>query len=346
MIVIIAFWRNVAICGLLAVALSPTARADDAVRIVPQAPATNYFGDRDVRWSFHIIVDKAATGNVLWEYLAGQRTIARGESRFDATPERPASVAIALRLPPVKDGVVFPTQLKITAMAADEKAPLANFESPVWLFPENPLTDRSTWLEELKLALYDPAGETAALWDEEKIAYTWLRNLAALAERKEGLVVIGEGVSPEDEPELPAAVFAKVAAGVPVLWLAPAAGDLPLTELVQNRDVAEIQWRRSDVIAALDKRLDALAWDRGGEVPLTTLRLTAKKDEIIAEVDDDPLSWPWLDVRFRLPGARLIVCGFSVVAAWPQSPTPRFLFVRMLEELAPKAQSDQSIKKE
>src|SRR5690606_25563342 len=119
-------------------------------------------------------------------------------------------------------------------------------------------------------------------------------------------------------------------------------GDLPLAQ--SQIKAVRIDWRRSDVIAALDKRLDSTFWSPDGIVAQRGLTLVAHRDAVMARMSDDQDAWPWLEIKYSSPRASLIVCGFRIVDAWPHSPTPRFLLVRVLEEMQSKLMSDKSTK--
>jgi hypothetical protein len=140
-------------------------------------------------------------------------------------------------------------------------------------------------------------------------------------------------VSFKDEPGLADALLGLARRGVTVICLAPSAGTVPVpgTERDGGEDVSLL---RSDAITKLDKRLDAAAWG-GGEVIASTLALKAVEGSVVAEVVGGPGGWPWLQVGYPQTRGRLIVCGFAVIARWQASPTPRYLFAKLIEPALP-----------
>lgn len=310
--------------------LAGTARAD--VTIAPLRPATNYFAGSEQRLSFAIKSDAPLKGRLHWTYAAGVRTISHGSNDIVVAADRPAEVTIALMLPPVRPGVVFSTQLSLEVIEEGAEEPLAQLVRPVWLFDENPLADQTLWLRSLEIGLYDPAKKTAALFDKIDLPYTWLRNLSAVEERAAGLLVIGEDVSLVEQRGLADVAIEKFSAGLPVLWLSPREGDVPLARVSEAPDTVRLDWRKNEIISVFDKRLDVHAWSPQGTVPRRGLLLTIDDGQVVARVSDDEAAWPWLEAEGRQPQQRLIVCGFRVVDAWPDSPTPRHLLRHVLQK--------------
>jgi hypothetical protein len=89
--------------------------------------------------------------------------------------------------------------------------------------------------------------------------------------------------------------------------------------------------RRQDIIPQLDKRLDADGWMADGKASGSGLKLTGNRGPIVAEVVGQSGAWPWLDMTFDKGRGKLVICSFGIVGGWAESPTPRFLFVKVLE---------------
>src|SRR5205814_1197539 len=117
--------------------------------------------------------------------------------------------------------------------------------------------NRREWLKGLKIALFDPEKTTAEPLQKLAVPFQEINNTAALAEIKEGLLLVGAGVSFKDFPDLAETLTKAAAAGLPVLCLAPAGGILPIpgTSPKGPRPRA-VSWRRGDQITTLDNRLD------------------------------------------------------------------------------------------
>jgi hypothetical protein len=322
----------------LIVAASQVATAEDTVRIEPREKWSAVFGESDVSFAFDVVSDKPIAGRLTWLFSANQRTISRGESPVAADPDKPASVTVPLRIPPVKEGVVFEARLSVALHVDDMNEAVASFDKPIWIYSHNPFVDRTEWLKQLQITLYDPEGQTAAVFDRAEIPYHETRNSAALAELKEGLLVIGERVSLETHRGVPEALAKVAARGVPVLCLAPADGSFALPGSQDGGRPApkSVTFQRSDAITQLDKRLDAVAWPPDGKMLTSGLLLKGERDRVMATVTDSPNAWPWLEVRYPKPGATLLICGFGIIERWDAGPTPRFLLARLFDYLTEK----------
>ena len=77
----------------------------------------------------------------------------------------------------------------------------------------------------------------------------------------------------------------------------------------------------------------------------------ARRDEVLAEITEEANSWPWCEWQFDAKkgtgpfsdaqkmdlspfSPKLIWCGFRMIEAWEDGPTPRYLFSRLLERLS------------
>ncbi len=223
--------RSRAILGcsvLLSLFLVAAAVAGETATIRPREQWSAVFGETDTTFSFEIAAARDLAGRVAWSLSAQGRTISRGEREVQAAVGQIVRVDVPVRIPPVRDGIVFPTQLTLAVVADGERSPQAEYAKRIWVFPRDPFADRRQWLENLKMAVFDPQGGTLQVFKEAKIACREVRNTATLETLNEGLLVIGENVSLKDHRALPELILRVAQRGVPVLCLAPGEGQLLL----------------------------------------------------------------------------------------------------------------------
>lgn len=331
-----------AACALLAVALTATGagpRKDDkekdapAVAVVPTACPGNVFGDEVHEFKFRIDAQRASAGRVVWRVAAGTATVKAGEVAYTAAAGAPAAVTIAVAVPPVKDGVVLHTRLTLSVVEDKQAEPAAAFAQDLWVFPKDPFAGRTEWLKKLKITLYDPKGDTAKVFAAAKVPFEEARDVDAVAALKEGVLVVGEGLSFKDERGLSAALPKLAAAGLTVLILAPAGGEVVIPGVGgPAAEFGELSFRR-EIVRKLDKRLDPDGWPPDGKAVASSVVVKMGDDATAGVVEAGPGGWPWVEARARAGGGRWALCGLGVIAKWEAGPTPRFLFARMLEHL-------------
>jgi hypothetical protein len=315
---------------------SSHARAADArLTLLPGEPWSDLFGDQEVKRSFQVRATEAWQGRVAWRFTAGGQTLASGESPAAAAPGKPATIAIRLPVPPVRDGVVLETRLVVAAYAAGAARPEATRGSTFWVFPRDPFADRGEWLKARKITLFDPRETTAPVLRKAGVPFAQTRNVDALGGLREGLLVVGEGVSFKEERGLPEVLLRAASRGLPVLCLAPAEGTFPIpgVDHAPPPTPAGLAFRQQDVIGRLDRRLDT-AWPPDGKVVASRIALRSDGTAVVGEAGTGADGWPWLEIEYPDKGGRLLLCGFGIITHWEAGPAPRFLFAQLLQLLA------------
>ncbi|MHC4399799.1 MAG: hypothetical protein ACYTG0_08975 [Planctomycetota bacterium] len=323
-----------AAAAVLFSAVPPEVRAAEAdISVTVLEDWSNVFGGR--RAEFHCAVTSRASfrGRAGWSLAVGRRTIVRGETSVAAGPQKTGSIEIQFDVPAVKQGVVMSAVLSVACYAPGASEPAASLEKTLWIFPEDPFANRSQWLKQSRIRLFDPVGKTRQVFQQAGIPFSQTHNVDSLSSLNEGLLVIGEGTSLEEYRGLSQIMVKTAAKGVPVLCLAPSNGqfDVPGTEGADLPRPTRLVLRSSDVIRELDKRLDARAWPPEGKVAAGGLVVISDRGHVIARVVEGELGWPWLEAGFSAKRGKLIVCGFGLVKKWDAGPTPRFLLARLLE---------------
>ena len=319
------------------------ADADPTATITPVEKWSCLFGDQDVTLHFRVANKKAGNagveGRLQWHYSANQRTLARGEAEIGRNESGIAEVI--LRVPKVRDGVIFQTDLAIACVPRGANAAVATLTKTLWLFPEDPFVDQRETLKERQLSLFDPEGRTAALFEKIQLPHQLIRNATALDDREEhSYVIVGEGTSLIRNRGLAERLLSFAASGGTVLMLAPSEGVLPMPGEASQKGVenvaqpGELRFRQHHVIREFDKRLDSTFLPGTSDFAGSKVTLRTRLSHIGMEVSDDG-DWPWLTIEYPETNGRFIFCGFSLVQHWENGPTPRYLLNRIL---TPKSQ--------
>lgn len=329
--------RFTALAVLISCTIGPlnSAEADESIQIVAREQPTNYFGEQEAKLIFDITAAEVYEGRVRWRLATAGRTLASRDEELSLAADESQAVEVRHKLPPIKEGIVFPLELTITVVAAKDAEPATELKTPLYLFAANPFVDRKQWLESLQIQLFDPMETTAKVFTALEIPHTSLTNLDTLPDLKTGVVIVGEGVAWEDYGDLGSSLLAAASRGVSVICLAPAEAELPLPLGPPGDDApARISLRRRDVIREFDKRL-SLVWSADRAVELRDLSITAENDEITGHAAEPGRGWPWVEVQYDKPQARLVWCGFGLIRSWDESPAPRYLLLNLLELLSP-----------
>jgi hypothetical protein len=306
--------------------------AQEKISLEPQQKWSNVFGGKEVDFTFR--VSGPFQGRASWNFSLNQRTLASREVPITSAPGKPADLVVHLDLPKVKDGLSLKTRLLVSIYAQGSNPPAATLEKTLWIFPANPFAGQAQWLRVLKITLYDPPGTTARVFKEMDIPFVEARDLEALNAVRAGTVIIGEGVSFQEQRVLPELIVKLAARGLPVLCLAPSDGILPIP-VAQDAGLRRPEGfsiRRQNIITRLDKRLDAEEWP-GGKVVLSSVALKGDGAATVGEAIQGKEGWPWMEIDFPTARGKVIVCGFGLMSNWDASPAPRFLFARILERL-------------
>ena len=301
--------------------------------------ATNLFGGTQARFPFTVNLPQPRGNRAAWVVTIERRTVARGEVEVVAQAGQPGRFEVRWDVPTVKEGVIVRADLVISLAGA-------TWNSPLWVFPRNPFAGQLSVFKTRPIILFDPAETTARVLEETGVTFERQRNVDALAEQANGLIIIGEGVSFRAYRGLPGILIKAAAQGRRVLCLAPVDGLLPVPG-GDDPDLpapGRLEFRDSRIIHTLDKRLDAHSWPPDGQVVASALALKAERGRVVAEVTPGPAGWPWLEVDFPASGGKLVVCGFAIVSHWDAAPAPRHLFARILDTLDEDAKGPRNAK--
>lgn len=327
--------RRLLVGCLLSGAVLHGAGAADSISVQPQEPVANVFGGKEFVCHFLIVSkDSSWKGKAAWSFAVAGRIVARRERELTIESRQGADLEVRFAMPEVKAGVVLEGVLSV--ILADDSAALAvaATEKRLWIFPEDPFADNQAWLKGLNLQLFDPEKKTADRFEKAAIPFNRLAHVDAIGGLQSGVLIVGEGVSFKVYRGLYGLLTEAAARGIPVLCLAPAEGSIRMAGATDTPlPVAQrLGFRRNDVIAELDKRLDAGFWKPEGKVPVMGLELKGEQGAVAG--DFNAQGWPWMEMRLAPKGARLVLCGFALIEPWEDNPAPRFLFERILRYVA------------
>ncbi len=314
--------------------------AADTMVIQPAQEWACVFGDSEVEFRYAISSEEAFEGRATWRLAFEHRTLQRGERDIRITAGESAELLIPLRVPPVKDGVVFRIQFEMDVLTEPGGQVAARHKRPVWVFPRDPFADRTEWLKSCDITLFDPEGETAAVLEKAGVPFKLVVRTGPLEDLSDGMLVVGEGVSLIGFRGLPNTLYRSAVAGIPVLLLGPSEGSLPLAGAKGSAfpAPASISFRRQDVLQQLDKRFDGQSWPPDGRIPSSLFSVEGGRAGVSLAIAPDAAesaqdAWPWVEIDYNQKGGKLLMCGFHVVSRWESGPVPRFLLARLLEEL-------------
>lgn len=286
---------------------------------------------------FHVLISARETtqGRVVWRYSAGDKTLARQEREISVAFGRPENVEVRLPVPEVKEGVILSTTLSVSVLENGSTQATATRDKTLWVFPPDPFAGRTEWLKKLDIRLFDPEKKTTECFEKAEIPFQRVANSEALAEVKDGIIIVGEGISFNDFKGLSGLLFKAAARGIPVLCLAPSGGTLSLpgtgeSELPAPRSMT---FHRNEIITQLDKRLDAAAWPPDGVIAGMALAIKSSRSTVVGEVEKGHTEWPWLEMTFEHPRGKFILCHFAIIEKWEAGPAPRYLLAGILEYL-------------
>lgn len=311
---------------------------ESVVSIQTGSQQSDFFGGQQGTLSYQFISKEPVQGKLLWQYAAGARTLARGEDTLQLAPGRPGVFELPIEFPPVREGVVFATRMVISIVDGNNE-PLATYEQPIWLFPEDPYADRRQWVEGLDIHLYDPEDATVECFEEAKIPYTRITNSNVLTEFEGAILIVGSGTSLSKNRGLTDNLMKLAQRGVRVICIAPVDGEFPWPTREEFPELAGMQFSSKQAIRDLDKRLspnfDSLADPAEAR---NTVTLESRRGQLRVNLAEAPEGWPWWQVRFDNDGT-CILCCFDLIQHWNSSPTPRYMLAALLEKLSSETDS-------
>jgi hypothetical protein len=303
---------------------------------------TTAFAEEEVKILFKVAAEPAIKGRLLWALSTSEKlVILRGEVPCDGAAE----LEVKLQLPMVKPGVVFDTLLTARLHRDGEREPVATYETPLHIYPRDPFHDRRETLKKQTIKLFDPPGDTAKTLTSLEFPFEQIFNVSAIGELNSGLLLIGEGTSFREERSLAELMVQATARGVPVLCLAPSAGEIELPRPSDEPPGSiALVLERNAFVRRLDKRFDDKFWMQQPVTSKHSLTTGGRAPQLLVEIEAGDAGWRWLELQVAAkanaeakepPPTKLIVIALPIIAHWESGPTPRFMFARLLDHVTP-----------
>lgn len=309
---------------LVLMSVAGLARAEEAAQIRLREPSGSVFGGRPAGWRLEVVGPVAFEGAVAWNLAVSGGVIARREARVAVRPGEVTPVEIEVELPEVREGVIAEGRLQVALRDGGGEA-LAELEHSFYVFGTNPATGRMEWLRGLELSVYDPEGRTVERLEELGWPFRRISNLSVLETPGARVFLAGEGVSLRSARGLMAAAVRAAERGGRIVMLAPLDGVFPPPGSDEGAAAPEaLRFHDSTYVQGLDKRLDT-------PPRRSMFRLGGQRTGAVVSVEPAG-GWAFMEARWPGGGA-LLLCGCGLLETWEASPAPRYLLVRMLEEV-------------
>lgn len=267
-----------------------------------------------------------------WELMLSSAVVDRGQLLADVGAIGQA-IDIAVRIPPLRDGVTGQATLMVQATAGGQSAQLVH---PVWILSVDPWSGLRTALAQNPPMLVEDGDTLSTALRRAGVPTTPMRNTSAIADWTNGLILVGEGASLSAQRGLAAALVRAAAGGARVILLAPSEGSMPLPghEALSGLPRPALRVEGADALLHLDKRLDALVWPGTFPAVASSLRVSAERRQPEAVWTAGADGWAWVDLDFRgSGGGRLLAVGWAPAQAWESSPSPRHILAALIRHV-------------
>lgn len=322
------------LCSLLLFNLILPLSAMAGMTIAPMEPWATVFSGQEVSFHFKITARNTFTGRVGWRIATGGATQNRGEKRLHLNMGDSELLEIKFSTPLVKAGIFQEAEISVWAISSETSVPIIRAEKTLTIFPSEILVNRSQLLKDANIHLFDPDKRTVEVFQQAKIPFTFVRNVETISDIKQGILILGEGLSLKNYRGIAPMLIKLSASGTSVLCLAPQNGSLPLPDAVHvpkdNLQIKALLFRNNDIINELHPKLDPFIWVNNQSSIRSSFMLKGEGRQITADITDSQDGWPWLELQFEKNNSILVLCGFGIIENWHSSPTPRHLLARII----------------
>jgi len=315
--------------------------ASDGVGQVPSlVPASGrhaFFGGRAGEVPVRVTATNAVRGRLGHALHVQDRSILVREQEVVLEAGQTRSVVLPVDFPEVKAGVILPVDLVVTFLPASDRTAATNLRIRLWLYSTNAFAHQARMVEELKIGLFDPDGQTARRFTEAGLPFESVPRLEGLRNPNLQTLVIGEGLNLREYRGIDRLLMELAQLGKTVILLAPAQGEIgiPLTPPDAGRlPCASLMFKKREIIGDFEKRLDDETWGLNTEMVFSTMRMEGSRTGMEGHFERgaNPAGWFWMDSQWE-NGGRWLVCGFALMSHWEAQPTPRYFWLKLLERI-------------
>ncbi|MDA3798435.1 MAG: hypothetical protein PF692_05065 [Kiritimatiellae bacterium] len=296
-----------------------------------------WFAGSEVKNAFSISGVETDRLSGQWRLSIANHTVMRGEAALN-TAGGIAPFNISFTLPEVKSGIIADLILDLSVIDVDSGNKLVTTNKIIKSFSQDTFVDMNKWLKSLDIVLFDPEKTTAELFDNLKIPYRFTKNTDALTEINQGIVIVGEGVSLNENKGLWNVLVDVASRNVPVLCLALRDGEMKIPGIGTTDNSPKpsaLTIKRYQAITDLNKSLDRQSWCGERMVASQSVIFKGERDQVIASIEEGSKNWLWLEQSFEGSTAKLVLCQFQIIKNWKQSPVPQYLLLNILENMCP-----------
>jgi len=294
-----------------------------------------WFAGSEVKNVFSIsgVETKSLSGQ--WRLSVANHTVARGEKALNMANGL-VPFNISFTLPELKPGIITDLILDLSVIDVDSGNKLVTTNKIIKSFSQNAFVDMDNWLESLNIVLFDPEKTTVKLFDNLNIPYRFTKNIDALTEINQGIVIVGEGVSLDENKGLWNVLVDVASRNIPVLCLALREGEMRIPGVgitEKSPKPSALTIKRYQAITDLNKSLDRQSWCGKRMVASQSVIFKGECDLVIAGVEEGCNNWLWLEQSFEGSTAKLVLCQFQLIKNWNRSPVPQYLLLNILETM-------------
>jgi len=297
-----------------------------------------WFAGGEVKNVFSISGIETESLSGQWRLSVANHTVARGEKALNMA-NGIVPFNISFTLPEINPGIIVDLMLDLSVVDVDSGNKLVTTNKIIKSFSQDAFVDRDEWLKSIDIVLFDPEKTTSDLFDNLEIPYSFTKNTDALTEVDHGIVIVGEGVSLNENKGLWNVLVDVALRNIPVLCLALREGEMRIPGVgitEKSAKLSMLAFKRYQAITDLNKILDRQSWCGERMVASQSIIFKAERGQIIASVEKGCNNWLWLEQSFEGADTKLVLCQFQIIKNWKRSPVPQYLLLNILENMCQK----------